>query len=110
MTIHYILSLIFSPLVALITLWVIWTRRGRDRYPGLITGFIFGMLSIVIVLLFQYIARVFGLDIFSNIRRIIFYAFVVMGLGSELGKFLILRYYAFPKNEFIATNGRTGVR
>ncbi|MCB0804593.1 MAG: PrsW family intramembrane metalloprotease [Bacteroidales bacterium] len=100
MTIHYILSLIFSPLVALITLWVIWTRRGRDRYPGLITGFIFGMLSIVIVLLFQYIARVFGLDIFSNIRRIIFYAFVVMGLGSELGKFLILRYYAFPKNEF----------
>ena len=100
MTIHYILSLLFAPFLAFVTLMIIWTRRGRDRYPGLITSFIFGMLSIVIVLLFQYIAQRFGLDVFSNIRRIIFYSFVVMGLGSELGKYLILRYYTFPKSSF----------
>lgn len=75
-------------------------KRGRNRYPGLISSFVFGMVSILVVLLFQYVARQFGLDIFSNVRRIIFYAFVVMGLGSELGKYLILRYYAFPKNSF----------
>ncbi len=100
MTIHYILSLLLSPFIALITLWIIWSKRGSDRYPGLITSFIFGMLSIVIVILFQYIAQKFGLDVFSNIRRSIFYAFIVMGLGSELGKYLILRYYAFPKSSF----------
>jgi len=100
MTIHYILSLIFSPFLALITLWIIWARRGRDRYPGLITSFIFGMLSIVVVVLFQYIAERFGIDTNTNIRRTIFYSFVVMGIGSELGKYLILRYYAFPKSSF----------
>jgi len=97
---NYILSISLGPVIAAIILSIVWIKRGRDKYPGLITSFILGMFSIVIVLLFQYIARKFGLDHFTNIRRIIFYSFVVMGLGSELGKFLILRYYNFPKPYF----------
>lgn len=102
MTLNYILSLLFAPLLAVIILTVVWIKRGKDRYPGLISSFLLGALSIVIVVLFQYIARRYSLDNFSNqsLRRTIFYSFVVMGLGSELGKYLILRYYDSTRPSF----------
>ena len=100
MEIHYILSLLFAPFLAALAYFIIVVRRGKDRYPGLIAMFFLGMFSIVIVSLFQFIAHRFGLDVFTNLRRIIFYSVVVMGLGSELGKYLILRYNAFPKISF----------
>ncbi|MCF8367752.1 MAG: PrsW family intramembrane metalloprotease [Bacteroidales bacterium] len=100
MTIHYILSLLLGPLLAAIVIGIVWTKRGKDRYPGLLTSLFMGMGSIVIYLLFQFIAHKFGIDEFGNIRRSIFYSFVVMGIGSELGKYLILRYYNFPKSNF----------
>lgn len=100
MEIHYILSLLLAPFIAAVAYFIIIVKRGKDRYPGLIAMFFLGMLSIVIVSLFQFIAHRFGLDVFTNLRRIIFYSVVVMGLGSELGKYLILRYNAFPKVSF----------
>jgi RsiW-degrading membrane proteinase PrsW (M82 family) len=100
MTINYIITIILAPLIAFIICAIVWIKRGKDRYPGLISSFVFGMFSIVIVILFQYIAREFGLEDFKNLRRIIFYSFIVMGFGSEFGKFLILRYYNFTKNSF----------
>lgn len=100
MLLNYTLSLLLAPVLAAIILAIVWIRRGRDRYPGLITSFILGAASVIIVLIFQYIARSFGIDNFTNLRRIIFYSFVVMGLGSELGKFIILRYHNFPKPNF----------
>jgi RsiW-degrading membrane proteinase PrsW (M82 family) len=100
MIINYILSIILAPVIAFIIIAIVWIKRGKDRYPGLITSFVFGMISIVLVLLFQFIARKFGLEDFKNLRRIIFYSFIVMGFGSEFGKFLILRYYNFSKKSF----------
>ena len=100
MEINYVLSLLFSPLLAAIVVGIIWTKRGKDRYPGLIASFVLGMFSIAIVLLFQYIAKYYGLDPYRNIRRTIFYAFMVMGIGSELGKYLVLRYFYFTKSSF----------
>lgn len=97
---HYILSLLFAPLLALIIIGIVWKYRGLDRYPGLVPSFILGMFSIILVSLFQYISHIFGLDNFTNIRRTIFYAFVVMGIGSELGKYMILKYYCYPKKQF----------
>jgi RsiW-degrading membrane proteinase PrsW (M82 family) len=100
MMINYILTLLIAPIIALSIIAIVWIKRGKDRYPGLITSFVLGMFSILIVLLFQYIARKFGLEDFKNLRRMIFYSFIVMGFGSEFGKFLILRYYYFPKKNF----------
>jgi len=100
MVINYILSLLLAPLLAIIVVAIVWTKRGKDRYPGLLQSFVWGMGSILIILLFQFIARQFGVDELKNIRRIIFYSFVVMGVGSELGKYLVLRYHNFPKNSF----------
>lgn len=95
-----IVSLILGPLVAAVTIGIVWKLRGKDRYPGIIASFGLGMFGIFLVLAFQYISRMYGIDNFTNIRRIIFYSFVVMGLGSELGKFLVLRYFSFTKAGF----------
>jgi protease PrsW len=100
MIINYILSIILAPLIATIIIAIIWIKRDKERYPGLISSFILGMFSIILVLIFQYIARRFGLEDFKNLRRIIFYSFIVMGFGSEFGKFLILRYYNYTKKSF----------
>lgn len=98
--IHYLITLLLAPLIAAIAIGIVWKQRGKNRYPGLVASFFFGMFGIVLVLAFQYISRIYGIDNFTNIRRIIFYSFVVMGIGSELGKFVILRYFAFPKGGF----------
>ncbi len=100
MLFNYIVSLVFAPVIAGLIVALIWKKRGKGRYPGLISSFVWGMFSIVVVLLFQYIARKFGLEEFKNIRRIIFYSFIVMGLGSELGKYLILRYHNYPNDSY----------
>ena len=100
MAINYILTIILAPLIASIVIAIVWIKRGKDRYPGLITSFVLGMFSILLVLVFQYVARMFGLEDFRNLRRIIFYSFIVMGFGSEFGKFLILRYYNYTKSSF----------
>lgn len=97
---NYILSLVLAPVIALIIIAIIWIKRGKDRYPGLISTFIIGMFSIALVSLFQIISRKFGLEGFENLRRTIFYSFVVVGFGSEFGKFLVLRYYNFSKPSF----------
>jgi RsiW-degrading membrane proteinase PrsW (M82 family) len=100
MALNYIISLALAPLIAGIIIAIVWIKRGKDRYPGLISSFILGMISIVVFLLFQKIASYFGLENFTNLRRAIFYSFVIMGFGSEFGKYLILRYYNFPKSSF----------
>jgi RsiW-degrading membrane proteinase PrsW (M82 family) len=58
------------------------------------------MVSIVLVLSMQLFASVFQLDQLHNLRRIIFYALVIMAFFSELGKFFILKIFIYPRKEF----------
>lgn len=106
MALNYIVSLITAPLIALILLIYIRRRKGKDHYSALWSSFFWGMVSILLVVAFQYIASYYDLNPRKNItnvpnlRKIIFYSFVVMGIGSELGKFLILRYHSYTKRNF----------
>lgn len=100
MVLNYIISLILAPLIAAIIIGLVWVKRDKYRYPQMISSFILGMISIVVVMLFMYIADQYYLNAFRNLRREIFYSFVVLGLGSELGKFIILRYHNFNKSSF----------
>ena len=100
MVLNYIVSLILAPLIAAIIIGIVWVKRDKYRYPQMISSFVLGMISIVVVMLFMYIADQYYLNAFRNLRREIFYSFVVLGLGSELGKFIILRYHNFNKSSF----------
>jgi len=94
-----ILSLLITPIVAAI-LYLYLNKVSKNKYPFLVHSFIFGMFGIIIFKAFQYLAFSSGLDILTNIRRIIFYSFVIMGVGSELGKYLILRFFSYDKKDF----------
>ncbi len=96
----YAASILLGPILAGLIFFLIYRKRGRERYQKLITAFSWGMFSIVVVTLFQYIASNYGLDPEKNLRQNIFYSFVVFGIGSELGKYLVLRYIYFPKDTF----------
>ena len=100
MVLNYTVSLIMAPLIAAIVIAVVWIKRDKYRYPQLISSFVLGMFSIMVVVLFMSIADQYYLNEFRNLRRQIFYSFVVMGVGSELGKFIILRYHNFNKSSF----------
>lgn len=100
MVINYFVSLILAPLIATIIIATVWVKRDKYKYPQMISSFILGMISITVVMLFMYVADQYYLNAFRNLRREIFYSFVVLGLGSELGKFVILRYHNFNKSSF----------
>jgi len=100
MIFNYVAGLAIAPLIATLLYFLVRKKAGKMYYDALVSSFVWGMVSIFLVVVFQYIAAYYRLDNFVNLRRITFYAFVVMGVGSELGKYLVLRYHSFTKSNF----------
>ncbi len=100
MALNYIISLALSLVLAILLYYFVRYRQGKEIFIGLFHSFLWGMASIVIVFIFQTIAYWYGLSDLTNLRRIFFYSFVISGFGSEYGKYLVLRFFAFPKNNF----------
>lgn len=94
------LSFIIPPLIAALIYLCLKYRYGQWPDSLLFKTFLWGMFSIVLVLSVQVLAAVMGLDHLNNLRRILFYALVIMALFSELGKFIILRAFVYPKENF----------
>ena len=94
------LSILIPLFIALIV--YLFTRPGRDaKYMSLmIRAFIYGMISIVIVILVQLLAAYFDLDNLKNLRRILFYSLVVVAFFSEFTKFFFLKVFCYPSSSF----------
>lgn len=98
----YLLALALAPSVAII--FYIYSKDKYDREPfkNLLISFLLGVLSTVPALLIQ---KYYGaqLDNFFETKSIAYYAvfaFLVVGLGEELSKFVMLRLYAYPRRAF----------
>lgn len=94
------LSILISPILAIVILSYLKKYYGKSRFKVLLNSFFLGGLAVVIPLGFQLIANEMGYDNIKNLKRILFYSFILIGFFSELGKFLILRYYVYPKEKF----------
>ncbi len=94
------LSVLISPILSVILLIYLKKYYGSNWFKVLLNAFLLGILVIIIPLLFQIIANEMGYDNLRNLKRILFYSFILIGFFSELGKFLILRFYVFPKKTF----------
>jgi RsiW-degrading membrane proteinase PrsW (M82 family) len=75
-------------------------RFKQFAYSLLFKSFLWGMISILLVLAVQLFASFFQLDVLSNIRRVLFYALVIMAFFAELGKFFFLKGFVYTKAEF----------
>ena len=94
------LSFAISPIIALMIYLFL-----RYRFPGgsfnlLFRSFLWGMASIVLVLVVQLLAHVFHLDHLNSIRRIAFYSLVVTAFFSEFSKFFFLKVFCYPRENF----------
>ncbi|MCK9399508.1 MAG: PrsW family glutamic-type intramembrane protease [Bacteroidales bacterium] len=93
-------SFIIAPLIAVLIYIYLRYKFKRFSYSLLFKSFLWGMISILLVLAMQVFASYFGLDNLSNIRRVLFYALVIMAFFAELGKFFFLKGFVYTKPEF----------
>jgi protease PrsW len=97
-TISYI-ALGIPPGIA-IFLYIYLVLRNNKRFGLLlIKSYLAGVIGSVVLLLSLYIANVTGMATFSGLYDTLIYAFVFVGIGAELGKFLVFRFYILVKPE-----------
>lgn len=77
----------------------------RDKYEKepfrlLRNCFLFGMLSIIPAIIIELAFGAMGIDENQGVLTTLVFAFLVVGGSEELSKFLVLRFYAFPKKDF----------
>ncbi len=94
------LSFFIAPVIALLLIFYMKFKFQIKTYSSINKAFLFGAISVLLVVLAQILASYLRLDELRNIRRTGFYAFVIIGFSSEFAKFLILRYYIQPKENF----------
>lgn len=94
------LSFIIPPAIAVLIYLYAKSSFKHWDFSKLVRAFIFGAISILLVLAVQIFASYFGLDILSNIRRVLFYALVITAFFSELGKYFFLKVFLYHKDDF----------
>jgi RsiW-degrading membrane proteinase PrsW (M82 family) len=80
----------------------IWWRDKHEREPHkyLIWCFIFGILSTIPAFYLEVFGESMGITMGPDMVMTFIYAVFVIGLSEELCKFVFLRYYIYPKDEF----------
>jgi RsiW-degrading membrane proteinase PrsW (M82 family) len=96
-----LLALAIAPGIA-ISLFI-YSRDRFDREPKrfLVLSFILGMLATIPPLIIQTLAGYASShSVLHSVLNYAFYAYVIVALSEEASKFLVLRYYAYPKRTF----------
>jgi protease PrsW len=98
------IDLLFSigqPLVIILILLAFFKIRFEIKSLNLILKAIaLGAVSSVLIIAFDFVAQTLGYDMLKNLKRSGFYSFAIIGFGSELGKFIFLRYYFLKRKSF----------
>ncbi|MBL7786185.1 MAG: PrsW family intramembrane metalloprotease [Chitinophagales bacterium] len=95
-----LLLLALAPVVAVVC--YIYSRDKYEKEPfiNLFISFLLGMFSAFLPLLAGEANEKWGIPETGGLLNVAFYAFIVVALTEEAGKFLFLRYYMYPKAEF----------
>ncbi len=99
---YMILASLQAPILLLIFLSYLKFKFKISDWKYILKSVIFGLGTIVSLLFIDAIMQSLGYDQLNNLKRSGFYSFVVIGAGSEVGKFILLRYY------FLRTKSVTG--
>jgi RsiW-degrading membrane proteinase PrsW (M82 family) len=88
-----------APLLALIIYLYFRNRADRAFAQTLVRSFMAGIAGIIILVIAEYLTSTFNFHYLTSLKRILFYSFITVGGSSELGKFIVLRYYIIPKKQ-----------
>lgn len=87
------ITLSFAPVMAALLLAYFANKNGRAFAMLLLKSFLLGMASVVVLFLAQVMSDYLGLNELRNLKRTLFYSFITVGLASELGMFIVFRYW-----------------
>jgi len=97
----FLMALAIAPGIAVSLFIYSLKRYGKGSMRYLVTAFILGMAATLPALLIQLRAEDVRTEPWRHtIASYIWYAFAVVALSEEGSKFLVLRFYAFPKRVF----------
>jgi RsiW-degrading membrane proteinase PrsW (M82 family) len=91
------ITLAFAPVFAFGIYFYLGQKYGKSFQKVLVQSFLCGMLGVLILAIAKFLSTILGLNDLGNLKRTLFYSFVTIGFASELGKFLLYRYYIVPK-------------
>jgi len=100
MDIYTLLAYIQAPLLAVLFVMYLRFKFTISSMKYLIRAFLLGIGAIIFLVILDLIVGSMGYDALKNLKRSGFYSFVVIGFGSEFGKFIVLRYIILPLKRF----------
>ena len=97
---NILLSVMYPLALSAIFLFYLRFKFKIESWKFLFQAVFFGFVTVIFLLLLDLAAAAYGIDELRSLKRTAFYSFVVVGIGSELGKFLLLRYYFLRQKTF----------
>lgn len=96
-----LLALAIAPGLAICLLMFVLDKYDPEPVGLLLKSFLLGMFCVALPLVFQLLASMYGFRETNNsLLDTAFFAYGIVGLSEEFAKFLVLRFYAYPKNAF----------
>jgi len=90
--VNHFIPLFIAPVIALVLLILAYGGMEKKSWNLFLASFFFGLLAAIPMIVAFYYIRHNWLEHATSIRRILFFAFGVVGFLAEFFKFLFLRY------------------
>jgi len=100
MSVWILLWLASAPVLAILVFIYVKDKYEKEPFHLLLFSFLLGATSIIPAVIMELAAQKAGITVTTDIRMTMVYSFLVVGLSEELSKFIVLRFYIFPKNDF----------
>lgn len=90
------ITLAFAPVIA-IAMYLYFTKRYNREYGKLLLiSFFAGALGVAVLIAAETLSALLGLNDIRGLKRTVFFSFITYALSSEIGKFILYRYYIIP--------------
>ncbi len=94
------IAFLFSPVLFALFLFYLKYKFKIRLWNFILLAFVWGILTVVLVIAANEIIKIWGWQNLKNIRRTVFYVFVVVAFSAELGKFIFIRYLFYHQKSF----------
>ncbi|MCX6251426.1 MAG: PrsW family glutamic-type intramembrane protease [Bacteroidetes bacterium] len=93
------ITLFFAPAMAAILYFYLNNKNTGKFGSLLVKSYFAGFAGALILVVALTISGWIGLNDLTSLKRTLFYTFITVGFSSELGKYLLFRYYIIPHRE-----------
>ncbi len=100
MAIPHIINYLQAPILAVLLIFYLNRKFKIASNKHLLKAYGLGLVAIATLFVFDLIVESMGYDQLKNLKRSGFYSFVIIGFGSQVGIFIVLRYLFLPLKHF----------